>query len=96
MAGPLVEYLGVIGVVIILWYGGRQVVLGGAVSPDWFLVFLGAMLSAMQPLRKVSRANNDLQIGLAAGRRVFDILDTVPSVVGPADGRVLEGFSRAG
>ncbi|MFH1690529.1 MAG: ABC transporter ATP-binding protein [Candidatus Eisenbacteria bacterium] len=94
MAGPLVEYLGVIGVVIILWYGGRQVVLGGEVTPDWFLVFLGAVLSAMQPLRKVSRANNDLQIGLAAGSRVFDILDTEPSVVGPVDGRVLEGLAE--
>ncbi len=92
-AGPLVEYLGVVGVVIILWYGGRQVILGGEVSPDWFLVFLGSVLSALQPLRKVSRANNDLQIGLAAGGRVFDMLDTEPSVVGPVDGKVLEGFS---
>lgn len=93
MAGPLVEYLGVIGVVIILWYGGQQVVHGGEVTPDWFLVFLGAVLSAMQPLRKVSRANNDLQIGLAAGGRIFDILDTEPSVVGPVDGRALDGLN---
>jgi len=93
MAGPLVEYLGLIGVVAILWYGGRQVVLGSDVSPDWFLVFLGAVLSALQPLKKVSRANNDLQIGLAAGGRVFDILDTRPSVVEPVDGEVLDGFS---
>jgi len=93
MAGPLVEYLGLIGVVAILWYGGRQVILGSDVSPDWFLVFLGAVLSALQPLRKVSRANNDLQIGLAAGGRVFDILDTRPAVVEPVDGEVLDGFS---
>jgi subfamily B ATP-binding cassette protein MsbA len=93
MAGPLVEYLGVIGVVIILWYGGRQVLGGGDVTPDWFLLFLGAVLSAIQPLRKVSRANNDLQIGLAAGRRIFDILDTEPAIVEPADGAVLTGFS---
>ncbi|HYW68144.1 MAG TPA: ABC transporter ATP-binding protein [bacterium] len=92
MAGPLVEYLGVVGVVIILWYGGREVVLGGEVTPDWFLLFLGSVLSALQPLRKVSRANNDLQIGLAAGRRVFDILDTEPTVVGPRDGKVLESL----
>ena len=93
VAGPLVEYLGVIGVVAILWYGGRQVILGDEVSPDWFLVFLGSVLSALQPLRKVSRANNDLQIGLAAGGRVFDVLDSEPSVVGPVDGKVLDGFS---
>jgi subfamily B ATP-binding cassette protein MsbA len=93
-AGPIVEYLGVVGVVVILWYGGRQVVLGGAVSPDWFLVFLGAALSAMQPLRKVSRANNDLQIGLAAAGRIFEIVDTEPSVVGPAHGVSLAGLKH--
>jgi subfamily B ATP-binding cassette protein MsbA len=91
-AGPLVEYLGVVGVVVILWYGGQQVILGGEVSPDWFLVFLGSVLSALQPLRKVSRANNDLQIGLAAGGRIFDILDTEPSVVEPVAGKALEGL----
>ena len=92
MAGPLVEYLGVIGVVIILWYGGGQVIGGGNVTPDWFLVFLGAVLSAMDPMRKLSRANNDLQIGLAAAGRVFDILDTRPAVVEPRDGVVLDSF----
>jgi subfamily B ATP-binding cassette protein MsbA len=91
-ASPLIEYLGVVGVVIILWYGGRQVVLGGSVTPDWFLVFLGAVLSSMDPLRKVSRANNDLQIGLAAASRIFDILDTRPKVLDPEDGFVLETF----
>jgi subfamily B ATP-binding cassette protein MsbA len=92
MAGPLVEYLGVVGVVVILWYGGRQVVLGGDVSPDWFLVFLGAVLSAMQPMRKVSRANNEVQIGMSAAGRIFDILDTRPAVAEPEDGVVVEGF----
>ena len=93
-AGPLVEYLGVIGVVVILWYGGRQVVLGGAVSPDWFLVFLGAALSAMDPMRKLSRANNDLQVGIAAAGRIFSVLDTKPSVVAPVDGKMLRSLDR--
>ncbi|MBN2565460.1 MAG: ABC transporter ATP-binding protein [Candidatus Eisenbacteria bacterium] len=94
-ASPLVEYLGVVGVVVILWYGGRQVVLGGGVSPDWFLVFLGAVLSSMDPLRKLSRANNDMQIGLAAAGRIFEILDTKPKVVDPENGLVLSGFDDA-
>ncbi len=94
MAGPLVEYLGVIGVVVILWYGGSQVIAGGDVSPDWFLVFLGSVLSAMQPMRKLSRANNDLQVGLAAAKRVFDVLDTAPAVIEPVDGVVLSSFEE--
>jgi subfamily B ATP-binding cassette protein MsbA len=93
MAGPLTEYLGVIGVVVILWYGGRQVLVGGVVSPDWFLIFLAATLSTMQPLRKVSRANNQLQTGLAAAGRIFEILDTVPSVMEADEPVRVDGFA---
>ncbi len=80
LAGPLTEFLGVVGVVVILWYGGRQVLLAGTISSDWFLMFLAASLSTMQPLRNISRANTRLQTGLAAAGRVFETLDTEPVV----------------
>lgn len=92
LAGPLTEYLGVMGVVVVVWYGGRQVLLDGSVSPDWFLIFLAATLSTMQPLKRLSQANNELQIGLAAATRVFSLLDTMPSVVSSPDAPVVEGF----
>ena len=80
LAGPLTEFLGVVGVVAILWYGGRQVLLTETISSDWFLMFLAASLSTMQPLRNISRANTALQTGLAATGRVFEILDTEPAI----------------
>lgn len=92
LAGPLTEYLGVIGVVVVVWYGGRQVLLDGSVSPDWFLIFLAATLSTMQPLKKLSHANNELQVGLAAAARVFSLLDTMPSVVSLPGAPAVEGF----
>ncbi len=92
LAGPLTEYLGVIGVVVVIWYGGRQVLLDGSVSPDWFLIFLAATLSTMQPLKKLSQANNELQVGLAAASRVFSLLDTMPSVVSRPGAPAADGF----
>jgi len=92
LAGPLTEYLGVIGVVVVIWYGGRQVLLDGSVSPDWFLIFLAATLSTMQPLKKLSHANNELQVGLAAAARVFSLLDTPPSVVSRPGAPALDAF----
>jgi len=80
LAGPLTEYLGVIGVVFVLWYGGRQVLIAGVMSPDWFIIFLAAILSTMQPLRNLSKANNQLQVGLAAVQRIVDVLDAEPAV----------------
>jgi len=92
LAGPLTEYLGVMGVVVVIWYGGRQVLLDGSVSPDWFLIFLAATLSTMQPLKKLSQANNDLQVGLAAATRVFALLDTPSAVVSKPGAPELDGF----
>ncbi len=94
LASPLTEYLGVIGVVVVLWVGGRQVLLNGSVSADWFLIFLAAILSTMQPLRKVSRANSDLQMGLAAATRIFEVLDTVPRIATAPGATDLERFER--
>jgi len=95
LAGPLTEFMGVIGVVVLLWYGGRQVLLADAISPDWFLIFLGAALSTMDPLKKLSKANNQLQMGLAAADRVFQVLDTEPDVKTVPDAHVLDGFTDA-
>ncbi len=93
LAGPLTEFMGVIGVVVLLWYGGREVLLSDTISPDWFLIFLGAALSTMQPLRKLSKANNQLQMGLAAAERVFQILDTESDIQNVTGAEVLDGFS---
>jgi subfamily B ATP-binding cassette protein MsbA len=92
LAGPLTEYLGVTGAVVVLWYGGRQVLIEHNVTPDLFLMFLAAALSTLTPLRKLSRANNDLQVGLAAAKRIFSILDTQPGVASPPGARRVESF----
>lgn len=92
MAGPLIEYLGVIGVVIILWYGGRQVLVTGTVSPDWFIIFLAATLSTLQPLRTLSKAYNEIQVGMAAAGRIFRILDERPAVANRPGAVAADGF----
>jgi subfamily B ATP-binding cassette protein MsbA len=92
LAGPLTEYLGVIGVVVVLWFGGREVLFAGTVSADWFIIFLAATLSTMQPLRKLSKANNELQVGMAAATRIYDILDTEPAVASRPGARELDSF----
>ncbi len=92
LLGPLTEYLGVIGVVVLLWYGGRFVLTSRTVSPDWFIIFLAATLSTLQPFRKLSKANSELQVGLAAAGRIFQILDTKPAIVSRPGARVLRAF----
>jgi ATP-binding cassette, subfamily B, bacterial MsbA len=81
LAIPLTEMLGVIAGAAILWYAGRQILLGSGLTADRFLLFLVSMFSLMQPVKVLSRVNIDIQQGLAAGERIFQILDTKPKIV---------------
>ncbi len=71
----LTETFAVLAGVIILWFGGREILSGSGISPGQFMLFLVAMFSLMQPVKKLSRLNLDIQQGLAAAGRIFEILD---------------------
>jgi len=72
----LTETFAVLAGVIILWFGGKEILAGSRVTPGEFMLFLVAMFSLMQPVKKLSRLNLDIQQGLAAAGRIFEILDT--------------------
>ncbi|OQW30818.1 MAG: ABC transporter permease [Nitrospira sp. SG-bin1] len=68
------EIIGVIGVAIIIWYGG-YLVIHDMMTPGAFFSFMAAMFMAYTPIKKLSGANNLIQQALAAAERVFDVLD---------------------
>ena len=71
---PLSEMLGTLSVVVIVGYGGHQV-LGGQMPASHLVLFVTAVLSIAGPLKKIAELNQVLQEGAAAGRRVFEVLD---------------------
>ncbi|HEX7401529.1 MAG TPA: ABC transporter transmembrane domain-containing protein, partial [candidate division Zixibacteria bacterium] len=76
---PLTEILGVFGAVLLLWFAGKDI-LAGNLDPGRFFLFLFAMLSLMQPIRSISHLNIDIQQGIAASKRIFEVLDTQPKI----------------
>ncbi|MFT4252446.1 MAG: ABC transporter ATP-binding protein [Caulobacter sp.] len=76
---PVFDGLGGLAIAGIMIYGGGLVV-GQAMTPGSFLVFVGAVYGAYQPLRSLARVNIDLQTGLAAAERVFALMDREPLV----------------
>ena len=79
-SAPIMETLGGIFVAVIILYGGWQVI-DGELTPGSFFAFITAMLLAYQPLKALANLNTNLQEGLAASQRVFEILDTEPAIV---------------
>jgi len=79
LAPPLTEVMGVFAAVLLLWFAGKEI-LSGTLDPGRFFLFLFAMLSLMQPIRSISHLNIDIQQGLAAAKRIFEVLDTQPKI----------------
>jgi ATP-binding cassette subfamily B protein/subfamily B ATP-binding cassette protein MsbA len=74
MYSPAMTFAGALGVVLVLWIGGRQVIqnqmtLGQLVG---FTIYLGLFY---EPVARLHGLNQMLQAARAAGERVFDILD---------------------
>lgn len=74
LTSPLMEALGGIALAIIIWYGGHMVI-EGSISTGSFFLFITAVLSAYRPMKSLTKLNNQLQMGLAAAKRIFEIFD---------------------
>ena len=71
---PLMEIIGGIGMAMIIWFGGREVIAGNA-TPGTFFSFLAALIMIYEPIKGVSKINSTVQQGFAAAIRVFTLLD---------------------
>jgi subfamily B ATP-binding cassette protein MsbA len=74
LASPTSETIGILASVVILWYGGRLVV-QQQLDPANLMMFIGAMLWVVNPIKALSKLNSLIQEGLVCAERVFEILD---------------------
>ena len=72
---PLMELLGGIAVVGLIWYGSQQIARNALTQGD-FVAFVAAAFMMYAPVKKLSRVNATLQQAMAASERIFEILDT--------------------
>ena len=88
LLSPLVEFSAAIAVTVILWYGGYSVVTG-AITAGSLIAFLIYAINLSNPVKRLSQVYGNIQKAMAAGDRVFTILDTKPEVVEKPDAIVL-------
>jgi subfamily B ATP-binding cassette protein MsbA len=76
---PLMELIGGVVVALIIWVGGYSVVRGD-LTPGTFFSFITALLMLYAPVRDLSNVNLEIQEGLAAAARVYELLDIAPEI----------------
>jgi subfamily B ATP-binding cassette protein MsbA len=79
VTSPLSDVFGGLGAAAVIYYGGYNVV-NGYTTPGNFFSFITALFMLYAPVKGLSRINNVIQQGVAAGVRVFDVIDTLPEV----------------
>jgi subfamily B ATP-binding cassette protein MsbA len=94
VSSPTSELLGTLAVVVILWYGGN-LVLTGSISPENLLLFVGAMIWIVTPVKTISVLNNTMQEALASSQRVFSMLDIRPEPLEPMEGKRPGAFATS-
>jgi ATP-binding cassette, subfamily B, bacterial MsbA len=88
---PLMEVIGGIGMALIIWFGGKEVIAGNS-TPGTFFAFLTALVMIYEPIKAVSKINSAVQQGLAAAVRVFGLLDQKASIISKPDAKDLPPF----
>ena len=91
---PIMEFVAGLGIAGVLFYGGLRIAAGES-TPGTLMSFLAALIMLYEPVKRLSRANNEIQQGLSAAERVFDILDDMPDVQDADDAAQLHGFHNA-
>ena len=73
---PIAEILSSIAVGLLVWYGGLDIVNSGTTNAGEIIAFIMMSQMLFRPLRQIADKFNTLQMGMVAGDRVFEILDT--------------------
>ena len=79
-SSPITETLSVIVGVVIIYYGGILVLQTKVLTGSEFIGFLLAIFQLMPPIKELSSVNNRIQESSAAADRIFEILDTQPTI----------------
>ena len=82
---PIAEILSSIAVGLSVWYGGLDVVSNGSTNAGEIIAFIMMSQMLFRPLRQIADKFNTLQMGMVAGDRVFEVLDTDSKIAKTGD-----------
>ncbi|MDC0349383.1 ABC transporter ATP-binding protein/permease, partial [Alphaproteobacteria bacterium] len=85
LSSPIMETLGGVAIVVVISYGGYQVISGHSTAGAFFS-FITALLLAYEPMKSLAKLNANLQEGLAATGRIFSTLDNKPKIQDTKEG----------
>ena len=93
LASPTSEFLGIVTIAALLWYGGSMVLIDKTLSGGAFIGFMALAYQILTPAKAISKASYKVRAGNAAADRVLEVLNTVSPLEDKVDAKTKDGFS---
>ena len=94
LAHPMSEFLGTVMIIIVLWFGGVQVLNNASMSGSTFIYYLVILYSIINPLKEFSKAGYNIPKGLASMERVDKILMAENNIKEPENPKHIGKFEH--
>jgi len=92
LARPTSEFLGIAVIAVLLWYGGRLVLVEETLAGEDFLAFIGLAYNILTPAKALSKASYAVKKGNAAAERVLEVLEANNHLKDAPNAKVKSGF----
>ena len=94
LASPMSEFMGIVTIAVLLWYGGNLVLIDKTLNGALFIVYLGLAYNILTPAKAISKASYQVKNGLAAAERVFEILEVENTITDKENAIVKKSFNE--
>jgi subfamily B ATP-binding cassette protein MsbA len=81
LASPVSEFMGIMVIAILLWYGGNMVLIEKTLNGAAFIAYMGLAYNILTPAKSISKASYSVKRGTAAIERIFEILEQENPIV---------------
>ncbi len=95
LASPTSEFLGIVVIGVLLWFGGNMVLTEETLDGPTFIAFMGLAYGILTPAKAFSKASYSVKRGNASAQRILEILETENTITNKAVTTPVEGFAKA-
>lgn len=85
LASPMSEFMGIMVIAILLWYGGHMVLIEQTLKGAAFITYMGLAYNILTPAKSISKASYAIKRGNAAAERILEILDQENTITSKKD-----------
>ncbi|NBW27495.1 MAG: ABC transporter ATP-binding protein [Flavobacteriaceae bacterium] len=81
LASPLSEFMGIMVIAVLLWFGGHMVLIEHSLNGAAFITYMGLAYNILTPAKSISKASYNIKRGNAAAERILEILEQENPIV---------------